>query len=118
AARVGGAHVADMVAAATGVNLWEEWAKIEVAGGKAPYAVPSWRQDHAGLLVSLARQEWPDTSHWQEPEIIWRMDKQHHVGLLFQSPSHQRIGALLHDFAQRVQQDYQASAPPRSRPSD
>ncbi len=118
AARVGGAHVADMVAAATGVNLWEEWAKIEVAGGKAPYAIPDSRQDHAGLLVSLARQEWPDTSHWQEPELVWRMQKKHHVGLLFQSHSHDRIGQLLDDFTRRVQQDYHASAPPKERPTD
>ena len=35
-ARVGGAHIADLVEAATGLNLWREWAKIEIAGGKAP----------------------------------------------------------------------------------
>ena len=32
-ARVGGAHIADLVEAATGVNLWVEWARIETAGG-------------------------------------------------------------------------------------
>ena len=37
AARVGGAHIADLVEAATGINLWAEWAKVEIAGGKAPY---------------------------------------------------------------------------------
>ena len=34
AARVGGAHIAELVEAATGINLWSEWARIEVAGGK------------------------------------------------------------------------------------
>src|SRR5262249_3856653 len=29
-ARVGGANIADMVEAATGINLWEEWATIEI----------------------------------------------------------------------------------------
>ena len=31
-ARVGGAFIVDVVEAATGVNLWREWAKIEIAG--------------------------------------------------------------------------------------
>jgi hypothetical protein len=31
AARVGGAFIADLVEHSTGVNLWREWAKIEVA---------------------------------------------------------------------------------------
>lgn len=118
AARVGGAHVADMVAAATGINLWEEWAKIEVAGGKAPYTPPAPRAGHAGLLVSLARQEWPDTSHFEEPELVWRMRKKHHVGLLFRSESHERISQLLEQYQARVREDFHASAPPKERPTD
>ncbi len=31
AARVGGAFIADLVEHSTGVNLWREWARIEVA---------------------------------------------------------------------------------------
>ena len=31
-ARVGGAYIVDVVEAATGINLWREWAKIEIAG--------------------------------------------------------------------------------------
>ncbi|WP_332910901.1 ATP-grasp domain-containing protein [Algoriphagus boritolerans] len=34
ASRVGGAHLAEMVEAATDINLWEEWAKIENAVAK------------------------------------------------------------------------------------
>ena len=29
--RVGGAHLADMVEAASGINLWKEWARMETA---------------------------------------------------------------------------------------
>ena len=61
-ARVGGAHIADLIEAATGMNLWAEWAKVEIAGGKAPYAVPPLASDFAGLLVCLARQDAPDLS--------------------------------------------------------
>ena len=90
-ARVGGAHIAELVEAATGLNLWAEWAKVELAGGKAPYDPPQPRRDYAGLLVSLARQEHPDTSQFNDPEIVWRMDKPHHIGLIVRSPGSTRI---------------------------
>ena len=54
-ARVGGAHIVELVEAATGMNLWAEWAKVELAGGKVPYAPPPMRGDYAGLVTSLAQ---------------------------------------------------------------
>ena len=53
-ARVGGAHIVELVEAATGMNLWAEWAKVELAGGKSAYALPPLRSDYAGLVTSLA----------------------------------------------------------------
>ena len=117
AARVGGAHIADLVEAATGINLWAEWAKVEIAGGKSPYEVPPVRHDFAGLLISLARQEHPDTSAYQDPEIVWRMEKQHHVGLILRSTDPTRIEQLIRDYAQRFKQDFFASQPPREKPT-
>lgn len=113
-ARVGGAHIADLVEVATGVNLWAEWAKVEVIPG---YQVPPSRTDNAGLLVSLAKQEHPDTSSYTDPEIVWRMDKANHVGMIVTSPQHERITELLENLTVRVRQDFHASAPPRDRPS-
>jgi biotin carboxylase len=117
AARVGGAHIADLVEAASGVNLWAEWAKVEIAGGKEPYAVPPLRHDFAGLLISLARQEHPDTSAYSDPEIVWRMNKDHHAGLIVRSPDAKRVEELIWNYAQRFRQDYFASAPPRDKPT-
>ena len=118
AARVGGAHIAELIEAATGLNLWAEWAKVELAGGKAPYAVAPHRQDYAGLLVSLARDERPDTSAYTDPEIAWRMDRPHHVGLIFRSPDPGRIRVLLDQYAQRVSADHLAVLPARSLPTN
>jgi biotin carboxylase len=118
AARVGGAHIADLVEAATGLNLWAEWAKIEIAGGKDPYHLPEVRNDYAGLLVSLAKQEWPDTSGFNDAEIVWRMNKRHHVGLIVKSPSFPRVTELLDGYIDRVQRDFYTWAPPKERPSD
>jgi len=117
-ARVGGAHIAELVEAATGINLWAEWAKVELAGGKAPYDPPEPRGDYSGLLVSLARQEWPDTTPFNDPEIVWRMARKHHIGLIVCSPSPARIRELLEDYAARVARDYHASAPPPDRPGN
>ncbi|HEX8894227.1 MAG TPA: ATP-grasp domain-containing protein, partial [Terriglobales bacterium] len=118
AARVGGAHIADLVEAATGINMWAEWAKVEIAGGKAPYQVFPARHDFAGLLISLARQEHPDTSAYNDPEIVWRMDdKEHHVGLIVRSRDSVRIDELIRNYAQRFKQDFFAWQPPRDKPS-
>ncbi|MGA3055721.1 MAG: ATP-grasp domain-containing protein [Candidatus Korobacteraceae bacterium] len=117
-ARVGGAHIADLVEAATGINLWAEWAKIEIAGGKAPYQPPVARNDSAGLLISLARQEQPDTSGYNDPEIVWRLnDKKHHAGLIVKSPDPGRVQELINNYAQRFRQDFFASEPPRDKPN-
>ena len=115
-ARVGGAHIAELVEAATGINLWAEWAKIEIAGGKAPYNPPEPRGDYSGLLVSLARLEHPDTSAFNDPEVVWRMDMPHHVGLIVCSSSAARVRELLNEYAERVARDHHASAPARDRP--
>jgi len=118
-ARVGGAHIADLIEAATGINMWGEWAKIEIAGGEASYQPPTPKTDSAGLLISLARQEHPDTSAYNDPEIVWRMtDKEHHVGLIVKSPDPKRVEELMWNYAQRFRQDFFASAPPRERPTD
>ena len=117
-ARVGGAHLADMVEAATGINLWAEWAKIEVAGGKTPYAPPAPRRDYAALLISLARQPEPDTSAYTDPEIVWRLKQEHHAGLIVKSPDQARVQQLLESYGRRFREDFYAWAPPpKDKPS-
>jgi biotin carboxylase len=116
AARVGGAHIAELVEAATGVNLWEEWARIEVSQGDTPYVLPPRHQDYAGLIVSLARQEHPDTSSFNDPEVVWRgVEKKFHVGLIVRSPSPQRVEQLIEGYIPRIQQQFHASLPAPDR---
>jgi biotin carboxylase len=116
-ARVGGAHIADLVEAATGINMWAEWAKLEIAGGNTPYKVSPTRHDFAGLLISLARQERPDTTAYSDPEIVWRMDKDHHVGLILRSQDPARIEHLIAEYARRFKNDFFAWQPPRDKPT-
>jgi biotin carboxylase len=115
-ARVGGAFIVDTIEAATGLNLWEEWAKIETAGEPGEYALPSHRDDYAGIVLSLARQEHPDLSAYTDAEIVTRLRKAHHAGLIVRSPDPARIDALLADYTPRFYTDFFATAPPPERP--
>jgi biotin carboxylase len=119
ASRVGGAHINEMVEAATGVNMWAEWARLEYAEATGTtYRAPKMQVGYAGIIVSLAKQEWPDMSQFQEPEVAWKMtSKKHHVGLIVKSKKPERISELLEDYAERVQRDYHASAPVPDRPT-
>jgi hypothetical protein len=110
-ARVGGACIADMVEAATGLNLWEEWAAVEIAG-EGQYRLPPLRQEFGGAVVSLARTEHPDTSSFADPEVFLRLDQKHHIGLVVRSPSAARVGELLDDYVERIARDHQAVLPP------
>jgi biotin carboxylase len=116
-ARVGGAHIAELVEAATGLNLWAEWAKVEVAGEEGGYQPPSVRRDYAALLISLARQQRPDTSAYNDAEIVWRLVQDHHAGVILRSPSAARVRELLADYERRFTEDFYAYEPPRDKPS-
>ncbi|MGC1685169.1 MAG: hypothetical protein WA734_06075 [Candidatus Acidiferrales bacterium] len=117
AARVGGAYIADVVEAATGVNLWREWAKIEIAGGKEPYALPEQRRDYAGVILSLARQAEPDTSAYADPEIHLRVKKHHHAGFVLKSAKAGRIVELLESYVLRFRDDFLATQPIPEKPT-
>ena len=117
AARVGGAYINEMVETATGINLWREWASIEIAGGDGTYQLPPTRQDYAGVILSLARQENPDTSGYNDPEVHLRIKKHHHAGLVMKSSDPHRIPGLLQDYARRFSEEFMAVEPPRDKPT-
>lgn len=115
AARVGGAYIAEVLEAASGINLWREWAKLEVAdSGSRPRLKPS--KEHAGIILSLARQEFPDTAPYDDPEIWYRVKKKHHAGLIVRAKDHAQVGRLLDDYGRRFGEDFIAVLPPLERP--
>jgi biotin carboxylase len=117
AARVGGAYINEMVEAATGINLWREWARIEVAGGDGSYRLPPVREEYAGVILSLARQEEPDTAGYDDPEVVLRIKRHHHAGLILRSSDPQRVPALLEGYARRFVEEFLAVEPPREKPT-
>ena len=117
AARVGGAYIADVVEAATGINLWREWARLEIGAGKKPYTIPEVKRDYAGVIISLARQETPDTSAYSDPEIVLRIPKHHHAGFVLRSPRADRVAELLDSYSARFRDDFFATQPVPDKPS-
>jgi len=153
AARVGGAYIADVLEAATGINLWREWARMEVkdgsrqeqtapeqkldrqrgpnnrqeqaaAAGKEPDGeepiqskrgsrkLKQVRKEYAGIVLSLSKQEAPDTSAYDDPEIVYRVKKRHHAGLIVRSPKLDRVEELLTSYAERFADEFIAVVPP------
>jgi biotin carboxylase len=117
AARVGGAFLDQLVEAGSGINLWSEWARVEIAYFRGQkYQLPPHRDDYAGLLLCLARQEWPDTSHYTDPEVVRRVHRHHHAGLIVASPRYERVQELLDSYSQRFSQEFLAIQPPTDKP--
>ena len=117
AARVGGAYINEMVEAATGLNLWREWARIEISGGDGTYRLPAVREEYAGVILSLARQENPDTSAYNDLEVYLRIKRHHHAGLVLKSTEPERIPRLLESYAQRFADEFMAIEPPKDKPT-
>ncbi len=117
AARVGGANIVELIEGATGINLWREWAKIETAPEPGAYQLSEPQQNYAGVIITLARQEYPDTTAYQEPEIVWRLNKRYHVGFVVAAQDPDRVKFLLDQYTPRVANDFSATVPPlESRP--
>jgi hypothetical protein len=115
AARVGGAYIAETLEAASGLNIWREWAKLELSDDAHPYHAEPTREEYSGIVLSLARQERPDTAHYTDPEIVYRVGKPYHVGLVVRSPDHARVRSLLDEYARRFADEFIAIAPPLER---
>jgi hypothetical protein len=110
-ARVGGANTAEMVEHAAGVNLWGEWAKLECCRGTNEYQLPTLKQRYGGAIVSLARQEDPDTSEFNDPEIVYRLNLKHHIGLVVAADSPARVEELLTNYMERIERGFHAVMP-------
>ena len=118
AARVGGAYIANVHEHACGFNLWREWGKIETATEDKPYTAPETRKEYAGITLALAKDEHPDTSAYDDTEIVYRVDKPRHVGLIFRTKKIERLNELIDGYSKRITDDFLAVAPVKERYDD
>lgn len=111
--RVGGAHLAEMVAAASGINLWAEWAAIEDSLVKnIKYKLPKVKKDYAGIVLTLSKFENPDLSSFDDHEVCFRVPLEFHAGLIVNSDKHEKVLELLDNYADRLLNDYATVAAP------
>lgn len=115
-ARVGGAHIAEMVEAASGINLWAEWAKIEFAKiTDKNYHCPKSAGWYAGLIISLTKDKNPDLSYFQSEALYWTVPLDYHVGLIVRSENRDKVLNLLNDYAEKIARDMTEVLPPKEQ---
>lgn len=114
-ARVGGANLADLVYYATGINLWREWAKLEL---NDKYKIPKVRNEYAAILQSLSKQEWPDMNSFNDHEVVWRLKKKFHAGLIIASSDFEKIEELVRNYTERFYNEFFTSAPVPESPTE
>ena len=119
ASRVGGAHLAEMVAFASNINLWKEWAKIETAmANQTAYELPKVEKDYSGIIITLSSQQWPDYKPFDAPEVVWTMHEEYHIGLIVKAKTQARVRELLDEYANLIRTlGLHASAPAQDKPT-
>lgn len=101
--RVGGAHLAEMVAEASDINLWKEWAAIENSLVKeSNYSLPKVKKGYAGIVLTLSKFQHPDLSSFSDPEVCFRVPLDYHAGLIVKSDKNGRVLELLNDYSDRL----------------
>jgi biotin carboxylase len=118
AARVGGAYIAEVVEYGCGINPWVEWARIEVATlFHMEYCLPKPKQLYSGSIICLARQERPDVSAYDAPEVVQRLNRHHHAGLIVCANSAERVETLVQEYSDRFLEEFCAIEPPPDKPT-
>jgi len=116
--RVGGAHIPDMVEAATGVNIWREWAKLENAlldGTK--YSVVETQKLYSGLIVSLAREKHSYTHDLNNEHVEKFLPIDYHIGIVYKAETADIIDERLDEAAMIVTKQILNILPPKDKPT-
>ena len=107
--RVGGAHLAEMVAEASNINLWKEWAAIENGLVKeSKYILPKVKKGYAGIVLTLSKFQHPNLTSFSDPEVCFKVPLEYHAGLIVKSDKQERVLKLLEDYGNRLANDFTA----------
>lgn len=110
-ARVGAGMIEEMVEAQTGLNLWVEWARLEVAQAQGKYQLPPVREAYAGVAATMAPYEHPDLRSYAEPGVQPLDAKPYHASVLVHGNDPDAVGAKLVTVAERLARDFQVHVP-------
>jgi hypothetical protein len=116
--RVGGANISDLINASSGVNIWQEWAKIEDSLlKKTPYNLPKPTGFYAGLILSLAKDKEPDTEEFECAEIFKFIKLDYHIGIVYKSDKEEVIIQKLDEAAEKITDHILNIIPPQAKPT-
>ncbi len=106
-ARVGGASTDQLAEAATGVNLWREWARLEAGDLRhKAYTAPNSLEGYAGSVACAAEGAKPDFDMIADPAIVARFRKDGHAGLIVRAASAGRVQRLLEDYSAQIERQF------------
>ncbi len=118
AARTAGAHIDVLVEQECGVNLWREWARLEVAYLKGEdYKVRPHNPRLGGLLLCLSKQEEPPMDRFSHPGVTWRLAENYHAGLVAASKDAEELTGLMTRYHRQLEEGILAVAPPTQKPA-
>lgn len=118
ASRVGGAYLAEMVEAASGINLWREWARLETAEARGLiYTLPEIKPSYSGIVISLINQDWPDMTGYERPELYWKMNEKYHIGLIVRDVNREKVLKILEGYTLKIHNELHAAAPVQDKPT-
>lgn len=118
ASRVGGAHIPDLVEAATGINIWREWAKMEtVLLRNEPYSVAKPTGFFAGLIISLVKDKHPNTAPFKSEEVVKFLPMDYHIGIVYKSSDENKIQECLEKTGKMITEEILNVLPPQGKPS-
>ncbi len=109
-ARVGGANIANLVEETTGINLWKEWAKLENLNDSEKYVLPKLNRKYGAIIISLAKQQKPDLSSYDE-NVVWKLNKEYHAGLIVASKNYKKMFEVSNKYIEKFYSDFFATHP-------
>jgi len=114
AARVGGANIDVLVEQSSGLNLWREWLRMELSALRAlSYNPPPLTPRYGAMLTCLTRQSWPNLEQFNASEVVWKLHRLHHAGLVLVGPDHRSLPRRVQAYKSELERHFLAVLPPR-----
>lgn len=100
-------YLSEMFFAATGINLWKEWAMLIINGkGTSDIIKP---QQYAGLIFSDTWQEQPLLDDYDDDEIKHKIVGKNQAAIILASDNYNKITELIKEYTKRFYIDFFAN---------
>lgn len=117
-ARVCGANLDRLVWAASGIDLFYEQARVDLANFRGEkYTLKRTQERHAGLLVCLTAEKEPDLGGVAAKDVVWTLKKDYHAGVVVAAPTAKKVADLMKKIGQRLADEHLAVLPAADRPT-